>query len=75
MRSPFADILNSNPKRSAHPIQGAAFLSYFVDENVPWAHLDIAGVASPDAHPVTGSGPNGFGVRLLHDLAKGMTTS
>jgi leucyl aminopeptidase len=46
-----------------------------VDENVPWAHLDIAGVASPDAHPVTGSGPNGFGVRLLHDLAKGMTTS
>lgn len=75
MRSPFADILNSNPKRSAHPIQGAAFLSYFVDENVPWAHLDIAGVASPDAHPVTGAGPNGFGVRLLHDLAKGMTTS
>ncbi|MDC0428993.1 leucyl aminopeptidase family protein [Phycisphaerales bacterium] len=75
MRSPFADILNSNPKRSAHPIQGAAFLSYFVDEDVPWAHLDIAGMASPDGDPVTGSGPSGFGVRLLQGLAKGMATS
>ncbi|MCP4495824.1 MAG: leucyl aminopeptidase family protein [Phycisphaeraceae bacterium] len=72
MRSPFADILNSNPKRSAHPIQGAAFLSYFVDEDVPWAHLDIAGMASPDADPVTGAGPSGFGVRLLQRFASGM---
>ena len=45
MRSKFADILNSNPKRLAHPIQGAAFLSYFVDENIPWAHIDIAGMS------------------------------
>ena len=72
MRSPFADILNSNPKRSAHPIQGAAFLSYFVDEGVPWAHLDIAGMASPDSDPVTGAGPGGFGVRLLQRFASGM---
>ena len=72
MRSPFADILNSNPKRSAHPIQGAAFLSYFVDDQVPWAHLDIAGMASPDSDPVTGAGPSGFGVRLLQRLAAGM---
>ena len=72
MRSPFADILNSNPKRSAHPIQGAAFLSYFVDEDVPWAHLDIAGMASPDSDPVTGAGPSGFGVRLLQRFASGM---
>src|SRR6185503_12361745 len=30
MRARHADILNSNPLRSAHPIQGAAFLSFFV---------------------------------------------
>ena len=72
MRSPVADILNSNPKRSAHPIQGAAFLSYFVDESVPWAHLDIAGVANLDSDPVTGHGATGWGVRLLRGLASGM---
>jgi leucyl aminopeptidase len=72
MRSSIADILNSNPKRSAHPIQGAAFLSYFVDKDVPWAHLDIAGVANVDEHPVTGPGASGWGVRLLHDLVAGM---
>lgn len=66
MKSPVADIINSNPNREAHPIQGAAFLSYFVKENVPWCHLDIAGV-----HAVKGpkgmfnEGPTGWGVRLL----------
>ena len=70
MRSPFADILNSNPKRAAHPVQGAAFLSYFVDEDLPWAHIDIAGVGTLDGNPITGNGPTGYGVRMLYDLAK-----
>ena len=72
MRSPVADILNSNPKRLAHPIQGAAFLSYFVDREIPWAHLDIAGVASVESDPVTGPGATGWGVRLLYNLVRGM---
>lgn len=69
MKSPIADILNSNPNRKAHPIQGAAFLSYFVTEGVPWAHIDIAGV-----HAVEGDygpfvkGPTGWGARLLANL-------
>ncbi|MBX3375986.1 MAG: leucyl aminopeptidase family protein [Phycisphaeraceae bacterium] len=69
MKSPVADILNSNPNRKAHPIQGAAFLSYFVEEGVPWAHIDIAGV-----HAVEGEtgpfvkGPTGWGARLLASL-------
>ncbi len=73
MKSPIADILNSNPNRKAHPIQGAAFLSYFVDgylENrIPWCHLDIAGVhaTESDAGPFV-KGPVGWGVRLLSDL-------
>jgi len=71
MRSPVADILNSAPVRAAHPIQGAAFLDYFVDKKVPWCHLDIAGVATADAGkaPLYVPGPTGFGVRLLTELA------
>lgn len=69
MKSPVADIVNSNPNRKAHPVQGAAFLSYFVDEKVPWCHLDIAGVhvAEKNAGPFI-DGPTGWGVRLLASL-------
>ena len=71
MRSQHADIINSNPLRSAHPIQGAAFLSYFVNPALPWAHLDIASVATSDSpNDVTGVGPTGWGVRLLVDLVE-----
>ncbi len=70
MRSPVADILNSAPIRAAHAIQGAAFLSYFVDENVPWCHLDIAGVHGVEAEtgPYAKQSAKGFGVRLLAEL-------
>jgi leucyl aminopeptidase len=69
MKSPVADILNSNPNRKAHPIQGAAFLSYFVKDSVPWCHLDIAGVhvAEKNAGCFI-EGPTGWGVRLLANL-------
>jgi leucyl aminopeptidase len=72
MKSPVADIVNSNPNRKAHPIQGAAFLSYFVDEKIPWCHLDIAGVheADKNAGPYI-EGPTGWGVRLLANLLEG----
>jgi leucyl aminopeptidase len=72
MRSRHADIWNSGPKRDGHAIQGAAFLSYFVDEDTPWAHIDIAGVASVDSDKdVFVQGPTGYGVRLLTDLVRG----
>ena len=69
MRSPVADIVNSAPVREAHPIQGAAFLSYFVDAGVPWAHIDIAGTHATEknAGPFI-AGPTGFGTRLLAEL-------
>jgi len=73
MKSQHADIINSNPSRLAHPIQGAAFLSFFVDKNVPFAHIDIAGVGnSESASDLCVAGPTGYGVRLLIDLAEGM---
>lgn len=66
MKSPIADILNSNPNRKAHPIQGAAFLSYFVKENIPWCHLDIAGVHATESNKgMFVEGPTGWGTRLL----------
>ncbi|MBX3355517.1 MAG: leucyl aminopeptidase family protein [Phycisphaeraceae bacterium] len=74
MRGQHADLINSNPQRSAHPIQGAAFLSFFVDDDIPWTHIDIAGVDSvereTDLHV---TGPTGWGVRLLTELAEGFT--
>ncbi len=73
MKSQHADIINSNPSRLAHPIQGAAFLDFFVDKSVPFAHIDIAGVANSDAaSDLCVSGPTGYGVRLLVDLVEGM---
>ena len=70
MRSRHADIWNSAPKRWAHPIQGAAFLSYFVDEDIPWAHVDIAGPATTDSPTKTCAiGPTGFGTRLMTETA------
>ncbi|MFG0286397.1 MAG: leucyl aminopeptidase family protein [Phycisphaerales bacterium JB039] len=71
MKSQVADIINSNPNRKAHPIQGAAFLSYFVEEGIPWCHLDIAGVhaVEGDSGPFV-TGPTGFGARLMALLAE-----
>jgi leucyl aminopeptidase len=65
MKSPVADLVNSNPNRKAHPIQGAAFLQQFVGDGVPWCHVDIAGVSdieSPMGPFVKGA--TGFGARL-----------
>ncbi len=71
MKSPIADIVNSAPVREAHPIQGAAFLSHFVDEGVKWAHLDIAGTHSitKDSEYMI-AGPTGFGARLLAEMVE-----
>ena len=65
LKSTHADIVNSG-SREAHPIQGAAFLSHFVDDKIPWAHLDIAGVSDlKSPNDLFGKGPTGFGVRLI----------
>jgi leucyl aminopeptidase len=71
MKSQVADIINSNPDRKAHPIQGAAFLSYFVDDKTPWCHLDIAGMHVDESGkgPYTKGLPTGFGARLMAEIA------
>jgi leucyl aminopeptidase len=67
IKSDLADIVNS-AGREAHPLQGGAFLSFFVpdDESIPWAHLDIAGVADTEKDlPYYAKGATGWGVRTL----------
>ena len=67
IRGHHADIVNS-AGREASPLQGAAFLSFFVptDGSVPWAHIDIAGVADTEKElPYYAKGPTGWGVRTL----------
>jgi leucyl aminopeptidase len=67
IKSESADIVNS-AGREGHPLQGGAFLSYFVpdDDSVPWAHLDIAGVADTEKKlPYYAAGATGWGVRTL----------
>jgi len=60
-----ADIKNSGGREGA-PIFGGIFLKQFVDDQVPWAHLDIAGMASTSKDlPYCPKGATGFGVRLL----------
>ncbi len=62
-----ADLKNSGG-REGHAILGGIFLKQFVDDSIPWAHLDIAGLAdSPKDLPYCPKGATGFGVRLLLD--------
>jgi leucyl aminopeptidase len=67
VRGKDADLVNSSSKRKASTIYAAEFLKEFVDD-VPWAHLDIAGTAWDVGRPYVGNGPTGFGVRLFVDL-------
>ncbi len=65
VKSDIADLKNiTAPNVGAGTITAAAFLKAFVGD-VPWAHLDIAGVAWEQSKPYIPKGPSGFGVRLL----------
>ncbi len=64
-----ADLTNASEKRKAGTIYAGSFLEEFVDE-VPWAHLDIAGTAWDQGREYVGKGATGFGVRLLVELAQ-----
>lgn len=70
IKSECADVCNiGNESYRAGAITAGFFLSNFVDENVPWAHLDIAGTSFnvPDRSYYRG-GATGFGVRLFVEL-------
>jgi leucyl aminopeptidase len=69
IESRFADIKNSGG-RHAGSITAAALLKRFVND-VPWAHLDIAGVGFGAGNSETNtSWASGFGVALLDRLVR-----
>lgn len=74
LKSDFADI-NNNGGREAGAITAAIFLQEFVGD-VPWAHLDIAGVAYAGKNKKhQPKNATGFGVRLMIEFLRGMNES
>ncbi|GIJ68744.1 leucyl aminopeptidase [Virgisporangium ochraceum] len=74
MDSEVADIsqVNAGMDRAGHMLQGGVFLSHFVPDDLPWAHLDIAGPSYNAGEP-TGylpKGGTGVPVRTLIELAE-----
>jgi len=66
IKSDIADIRNIGG-REAGTITAACFLSRFVDD-IPWAHLDIAGTAwNMKGTDISAKGGTGAGVRLVVD--------
>jgi leucyl aminopeptidase len=72
--SRYADVANASEARKAGTIVGATFLARFTGE-LPWAHLDVAGVAYDTGRPYAPKGGTGWGVRLLVELAHRLAAS
>ncbi len=70
VKADIADLKNLGGMGShAGACTAAAFIQAFVDKNLPWAHMDIAGAAWKKFHrPTTPKGATGYGVRLLNDF-------
>ena len=73
--SPIADMKNIGG-RFAGSITAAQFLQRFIENDTPWAHLDVAGMVWADKPGATwDKGATGYGVRLLdrfiRDTVKG----
>jgi len=69
--TPNADMKNIAGKPIAGSIVGAQFIKRFIKDGLPWAHLDIAGVAwkpGPYDDPTSPVWATGYGVRLLNRL-------
>jgi leucyl aminopeptidase len=70
LKSDIADLRNtgsSGPGAST----AAAFVGSFVEEDVPWVHLDIAGVDwLNSSRPTTPKGHAGWGVRFMDQMIR-----
>ncbi len=66
--TPNADMKNVGG-RLAGSITAAQFLQRFVDDGMPWVHLDVAGTAmASEKNDINQSWGSGWGVRLLDNL-------
>ena len=70
LESPIADMKNIGP-RWAGSITAAQFLQRFIEDDTPWAHLDIAGTVWAEKPGATwDKGATGYGVKLLDDFIR-----
>ncbi|HEY3205113.1 MAG TPA: leucyl aminopeptidase [Thermoanaerobaculia bacterium] len=70
LKSEWADMKNTGG-RSAGTINAGIFLKEFVPDGVPWAHIDVAGVAHFEKEQSGWSaGATGFGVALTVEFLK-----
>ena len=73
MKGVHADLQNISGHRGAGSSTAAAFLSEFVDKDIPWAHFDIAGTAWNTAERLGYTQPKsatGAIIRTFVELAK-----
>lgn len=72
MKSPVADLKNIGGSGFGGSSKAAAFLSNFVKNDIPWAHLDIAGIGDSQGHKsyCPTKGASGLIVRTLVDFLK-----
>ncbi|PPB81615.1 leucyl aminopeptidase [Albidovulum inexpectatum] len=72
LKSRLADVKNVGG-RPAGSITAARFLRRFVRDDLPWCHIDIAGVTlPPKATPLAPKGATGWGVMTLDRLVRDM---
>jgi leucyl aminopeptidase len=72
--SDIADIKNVTSTRWGGALSAGRFLQEFVGDDIPWAHIDIAGPS--EAYDTDGEivkGGTGFGVRTLVELLTGFS--
>jgi len=70
IKSKVADIKNIGSPMRAGTAIGAVFLECFIKNNIPWAHLDIAGVSDDQSHLpyCPAHGASGIMVRTLYQF-------
>ncbi len=70
IESRVGDIVNGGVGSPGASV-GAAFIGSFVDEDQPWAHIDIAGVDYvEEGQPTVPAGYTGWGVRTLDEYLR-----
>ncbi|MEL6477973.1 MAG: leucyl aminopeptidase [Pseudomonadota bacterium] len=71
IKSRLADIKNTGG-RDGGACTAAAFLEVFIEKEMPWIHLDIAGVAmAKSGTELAPNGASGWGVAALDQLVRG----
>ena len=71
MDSRIADMKNISESREAGSITAACFLQRFIQKDVAWVHVDMAGMDNEKkGKPLTPKGATGYGVQLFVELIK-----